>query len=121
MDDVIVTAEGDVTVARLEDELDMANASTIAAKTREALPNDAVGLVVDLSAVRYIDSAGVQMLFELADYLRSRRRYMTVVVPASSPMRRLFEVTSFSTVAPVFASTDEAVAGLHRLEEEALG
>lgn len=56
----------DAVVVRLEGDIDLANTPTLSATILESVPNDALGLVIDLSDVRYIDSVGIRMLFTFA-------------------------------------------------------
>src|ERR1051325_3026444 len=89
---------GPAPVARVTGEIDLANA----ARARDdllAIAADAQGLVVDLTEVPYLDSAGVRILFHLARDLRRRGQMLVVTVPVGSPLRRLLKITSFHEVA----------------------
>lgn len=63
---------------------------------REALARAAASghVVADLSELRYLDSAGVEVLFGLA-----RRSTLDVVAGPQCPIRRLLDVVSLGTVA----------------------
>ena len=67
-------AEGtdDVIVGALSGEVDLSNAAELERATADAVPNSARGLVLDLSAVSYIDSSGVRLVLSLAGSLRWR-------------------------------------------------
>lgn len=71
-------------VARLAGEVDSSNAKELGARLTDSIPNTAMGLVLDLSETTYLDSSGVQLLFELADRLRRRQQQLHVVVPPES-------------------------------------
>src|SRR5438132_1484852 len=71
--------------------------------------NDAVGLIVDLSGVTYLDSRGLHLLFELAERLRVRDQLLHVVVPETALIGNMLKLTQFSSVVPVFATVQEAV------------
>ena len=60
----VASANG-VVVATLSGEIDLSNAAQITRAVVGGVPNEAVGLVMDLSDVAYLDSAGVRMLAEL--------------------------------------------------------
>jgi len=60
---------------------------------------EARGLIVDLTDVPYMDSAGVRVLFQLARELRQRDQTFLVTLPVGSPLRRVLKVTSFHEVA----------------------
>jgi len=108
--EVVVERHGDAVVARLTGEVDMTNAGYVGDELRESVPNDAAGLVVDLSETRYIDSAAIGLLFELARRLTRRRQDMRLVVPEGSPLQRVLEITEIHTAAPIHPSVDSALA-----------
>ena len=58
---------GDVVVAAIEGEIDASNTRGLGDRLRSALTNRATALVVDLTAVRYLDSAGINLLFDVGD------------------------------------------------------
>lgn len=94
LDLVEVQIGGDETVrvARLVGEIDFANASRVCdALTR--MPNTLHGLIVDLTDVTHLDSAGVGMLHELDFRLRVRAQWLVVVSPSGRPPRRVLELT----------------------------
>jgi len=106
-----------VLVARLAGELDFSNTKDIEAQIREAMTNDMVGLAVDLSVIRYIDSAGVKMLFDLVQNVEACRQGIGLILDETSPVRRLVEVTNLDDIASVFTSTDECVQELQGSNE----
>ena len=71
--------QGDVIIARLTGELDIAGAPSTGEQIGQAVPNSALGLVVDMSELEFIDSSGVAMLFGLVRRLSSRRQELRVV------------------------------------------
>ncbi|GAC1410481.1 MAG: STAS domain-containing protein [Actinomycetota bacterium] len=107
---VKVTRSDLVVVACIEGELDFSNASVIDESIRNALSNNELGLVIDLSAIKYIDSAGIHKLFQLAAYLEASRQGFALVLSERATIRRLFEVTHLDTVASTFHSVEQAVS-----------
>ena len=107
-----ITRQGDVVIARLDGEIDLANTPAVSAGVLEAVPNDALGLVVDLSGVRYIDSVAIRMLFTFVRSLHDSRQGMAIAIPADSPVRKLLKITHLDEAAEFRDSTDEAVAAL---------
>jgi anti-anti-sigma factor len=93
-------------VLRVRGEVDVSNARELAAEIEAAVPNDAPSVAVDLTDTTYLDSAGVQLLFRLAQRLRSRRQALAVIVPAASAIRAVLELTALSSVASVVDSFD---------------
>jgi anti-sigma B factor antagonist len=70
---------------------------------------DADGLVVDLGALEYLDSSGLALLVRIAERCSIDQRRLSLVVPASSPARRLLEVSGLADELPVAAGEEEAL------------
>ena len=109
---VEVTVTGDVVVARVGGDIDLANTPTVSARILGAVPNDALGLVLDLSAVRYIDSVGIRMLFNFVRTLHASRQGMTIALPADSPVRKLLKITHLDEATVFQETVDEATKAL---------
>jgi anti-sigma B factor antagonist len=101
-----------VVVAAIEGEIDLSNASAVSESIIHALPNDSLGVVVDLSEVRYIDSAGIGMFFEAIRRLAERRQTLALALPDESPVRRLLKITNLDGAATVRSTVDESVTAL---------
>ena len=108
--EVAVERRGSAVVARLSGEIDMTNSSYVGEELTRSVPNDAAALVVDLGETRYIDSAAIELLFDLARRLRRRRQALKLVLPAGSPLKRVLELTEIASAAPVHESLDSALA-----------
>ena len=104
------TVRDDVVIARLSGEVDLSNASEVGDEMTGAVPNSALGLVLDLTATEYLDSSGVHLVFELAERLHRRQQQLRVVVPAGAPIRRVLRIVELDDTVPVVGSVDEAVA-----------
>jgi anti-sigma B factor antagonist len=102
----------DVVVAHVTGELDVSSAPHTGDQIAEAVPTAARGLVVDFSALEFIDSSGIAMLFGLARKLSSRRQELRVVAPADRPVARVLEIVEFDRAAPIHADLDGAVAAI---------
>ncbi len=102
---------GESVVARLSGEVDMTNSSYVSEELIGAVPNDVEALVVDLSAARYLDSAAIELLFDLSRRLGRRRQRLNLVLPDDSPLRRVLTLTGIETAAPVHRTLDSALAG----------
>lgn len=91
-------------VARLQGDIDSSNV----AELKETLETDATGkkLVIDLSDVQYIDSAGMSGLESLR-----RSAEVVVIAPRASTIRRALEVVGFDQLVPVLEGA-EALPGL---------
>lgn len=104
--------EGDerVVVARLLGEVDLSNAAEVGARLTESVANDALGVVLDLSETRYLDSSGVQLVFELGERLTSRGQRLCIFAPDGAPVRRVLTVVEIETAVPMAATFDDARA-----------
>jgi anti-anti-sigma factor len=107
-----IDERGDVIVARVTGELDIAGASGMGERIHDAVPTSARALVVDLSELDFIDSSGIAMLFALARRLGSRRQELRVVARPGRPVARVLEIVEFDRAAPVNETLDEALAGI---------
>ena len=109
---VAISLQGDVVVAGLEGDIDLANTPTVSVAVLEGIPNDAVGLVVDLTDVRYIDSVGIRMLFGFVRSLHASRQGMAIAVPTDSPVRKLLKITHLDEATLFLDSVKEAIDAL---------
>jgi anti-sigma B factor antagonist len=107
-----IDERGEVVVARLTGELDIAGAPRMGERIHDAVPTSASALVVDFSDLDFIDSSGIAMLFGLARQLGSRRQELRVVARSGKPVARVLEIVEFERAAPVYESLDEALADL---------
>jgi anti-sigma B factor antagonist len=105
-----IERHGGTVVARLAGEVDMTNAARVREQLLDAVPNDALALVVDLGDCRYLDSAAIEVIFDLSRRLQRRRQELRLVVPDSSPLGRVLVLTDVSSVAPVHSSLEAALA-----------
>ena len=104
-----LTSLNGLPVAQTPGDVDVANAALVGEQLAGAVTHDAPCLVLDLTATRYLDSAGIDMLLKLAERLRNRRQALLLVVPEDSPLRRLLSVMGVDASLPVHASVAEAV------------
>ena len=87
----------------------MTNASYLSEELLKAVPNDVATLVIDLSEARYLDSAAIELLFDLSRRLDHRRQSLRLVLPSSSPLQRVLLLTEVGSVAPVHETLDSAL------------
>lgn len=100
---------GEIPVARLHGEVDASNVKEIGDRLRTLLSNRSLALVIDLSATTYLDSAGINLLFALAEELRSRQQRLAVVVGAGSPIGRMVMLTGLDQMVPVHSALADAL------------
>jgi anti-anti-sigma factor len=106
-----------VEVTKLIDDIDLGNATILYREILDGMSDDAVGLVVDLSEVRHIDSAGIRLLHKLASWLAQRRLELRVVVPDASSVRRVLELSSLDAHLSVTSTVEVAVSEISRTRD----
>src|ERR1700747_3420249 len=84
--DVQITLVQRALVARLTGEIDMSNAEEMGATVIGATPNEAHGVVLDLTRVEYLDSAGIYVIYGMRSSLQARGQSLILVIPPSSPV-----------------------------------
>jgi anti-anti-sigma factor len=104
--------EGGLVIAVIDGEVDPSNARDLGRDLTQGVPNDAMGVVLDLTEVDYLDSSGVQLLFELAERLDARQQRLAVVVPEGAPARKVLDIVSLDATAALVGTRDEAVGSL---------
>ena len=104
----------DTVIATVSGEIDGSNAAEVQHAVAEHVPTTARALIVDLGQTAYVDSTGVELLFELARRLSSRRQSFSVVVPQGSGVRRVLELCDIGSVGALVATLDEALAASDR-------
>jgi anti-anti-sigma factor len=87
-----------IVVARLMGEVDLSNAESIETAIAEATPNQALALILDVSALAYLDSAGIHLIYKLREKLRSRGQGLRLVIPADSPANDALRLAGVSQV-----------------------
>jgi anti-sigma B factor antagonist/stage II sporulation protein AA (anti-sigma F factor antagonist) len=102
--------QGTICLVRVHGEIDLSNAHEVSTEIGDAMGQEASRLVVDLSDITYLDSAGVALLLRLAERLRSRRRQLYLVVPRGSPVRRVLDFTGLPGVIPLESRLEDALA-----------
>jgi anti-anti-sigma factor len=102
--------QGTVCLVRVHWEIDLSNAHEVSSEISGVMGQEAQRLVVDLSDITYLDSAGVALLLRLAERLRFRRRQLHLVVPRGSPVRRVLDFTGLPRVIPLESRLEDALA-----------
>lgn len=110
--DLFVESRNRVVVAHLEGEVDLSNAGALRASILEQIPNDALGVAIDLTKVSYLDSAGIQAVYELNERLRNRAQVLRLIVPPDSLIARTLHIVNAGSIIGIAESTDEALSEL---------
>jgi anti-sigma B factor antagonist len=101
-----------VPVVHVSGEVDASNADDLRDAVLRSVSNQDRGLVVNLSETGYLDSSGIQLLFEAAERLRDRQLELRVVVPPDSFVADVLRVTRLEQRVGVDAALDDAVDAL---------
>ena len=115
---VTIGVEDGVVVAGLSGEIDLSNAAEITDALLRGVPNEALGLVIDLSEVSYLDSAGVRMLAELDHRLGWRAQVLRIVASEASRSRRVLEIAGLERVLSMNFTVEAARTGVQDSSQE---
>jgi anti-sigma B factor antagonist len=102
-------ANDSVDVMRLGGEVDLGNSRDVAEALLDHVSEDSPGLVIDLSGLRYVDSAGIRLFVELSERLRRNRQTLALAVPSDAPIHRTLSIVKMELLVPVHESVEDAV------------
>ena len=100
---------GGVPVAAIAGEIDASNVRDVGDRLRDILTNRSESLVIDLIGTTYIDSAGINLLFQLAAELRQRQQRLFLAVAEQSAIARMLGLTGLDRAVPVSPTREAAV------------
>jgi anti-anti-sigma factor len=109
MAEVRFEREDGTVVALLTGEVDMSNATAIRQQIAGSVSPDDEALIVDLSELSFIDSAGLHSLIELATVLDERRQRLLLCLPPNSTIRRAIEIIGLPNAVSVYSDRGEAM------------
>ncbi len=107
---VVEERRDDVSIAAIEGEIDASNVQEIGERLRTLLTNRSMTLIIDLTGTSYLDSAGINLLFELAGELSDRQQRLHLVVPAAAPVRRMLTIAGLIGTVATHETRDGALA-----------
>ncbi len=93
-------------------ELDVATAPRLGMRLEELMQAPDAGVLLDLSAVAFMDSTGVSMLLNALTRMTRAGRRLALACPADSPVSLLLARTRLDTTFPTFGGIEEAAAWL---------
>jgi anti-sigma B factor antagonist len=112
--DVQITQSQYALIARLSGEIDMSNAEDMGATVVAATPNEVAGVVLDLSDVEYLDSAGIYVIFGVRASLQARGQALVMVIPADSPVHDALRLSGAERPGEIAETVDEALKTINR-------
>src|SRR5262245_24877733 len=104
-----IAERDEIVVAHISGEIDLANVALVRRRLMDGIPNQATGLIADLSGASHLDSSGVHLLFELARALERRQQRLCVVAPPDALGTRVLYITGFHRIVPVTGTLEEAL------------
>ncbi|HTU88320.1 MAG TPA: STAS domain-containing protein [Solirubrobacteraceae bacterium] len=116
--DVHISHEPGALVARLVGEVDMSNAEELGATVIGATPNQARGVVLDLTQVDYLDSAGIYVIHGMRASLQARGQLLVLVIPPDSPVYDTLRLSGAERPGEVVEELDAGLAALEASASE---
>ena len=113
--DVEFSTHGKALVARVTGEIDVSNAEHLGGVMTDTTGNELLALVLDLSSVDYLDSAGIQLIYQLEGSLKARGQTLRLVIPDGSPVRYALRLAGITSHVEMLQSVDEALGGVEPL------
>jgi anti-sigma B factor antagonist len=109
MADLRFEREDETVVAVLSGEVDMSNAASVRQQIAESVTPDEDALIVDLSELSFMDSAGLHTVIELGTVLHERRQQLLLCVRHGSAIERAIEIIGLPHAVSVHPDRDEAM------------
>jgi anti-sigma B factor antagonist len=109
MAEVRFERDDETVVAMLTGEVDMSNATSVRQQIAESVTPDDDAVIVDLSELSFIDSAGLHSLIELGTVLDERRQKLLLCLPPGSTIRRAIEIIGLPQAVSVYSDRSEAM------------
>jgi anti-anti-sigma factor len=113
--DVEFTVHGRALVAALHGEIDLSNATDLRTAIVGYMSSQADGMVLDLTEVDYLDSAGIQLIYHLREGLRARGQALSLVIPPGSAVDDALRLAGVKGQAQTFEAIADALNDAPRL------
>jgi anti-anti-sigma factor len=110
--DVQITLAPIALVARVTGEIDMSNAEEMGSTVIGATPTDVQGVVLDLSEVDYLDSAGIYVIYGMRASLQARGQTLILIIPARSPVHDALRLSGAQRPGEVAEAVEDALRAL---------
>jgi anti-anti-sigma factor len=96
---------------KLSGEMDAAAAASVQTEIDKLIQDGCVGLTLDMSEVKYIDSSGIRVLLGTYKKLAKQAGKMNLLKP-SEPVVMILELADLTDILKIFDSKDDAIADL---------
>ena len=107
--DVQITLASSALIAHVTGELDMSNAEDVGATVVGATPSEAQGVILDLSGLDYLDSAGIYVIYGMRASLQARGQSLILVIPPASPVHDSLRLAGAERPGEVAEAVEEAL------------
>lgn len=105
------TANGTI-ILQPDGRIDGSNAYEFQSSIDDAVEDDYNAVILDLSDLSYISSAGLRVILLLAKNLRSRNAQL-VLCSIADTVRDVFEISGFGKIIPTYDSQEEAISAVN--------
>lgn len=99
-----------ISTIAIDGRLDALRATDLRSEIQQALDDDVVRIIVDLSQAEFVDSAGLAALAKGMKDCRQRNGDLRIVAATHPDAARVFSLTRFDQVFTMGASVEELVA-----------
>ncbi|PKN25132.1 MAG: anti-anti-sigma factor [Deltaproteobacteria bacterium HGW-Deltaproteobacteria-21] len=108
---MVIKKEKGAVVVLLNGKLDAGSSPELEKEIDKLLTEGEKHLILDLAELGYISSAGLRVILAGSKKLKNNQGTL-YVSSLGSMVREVFEVSGFSSIIPIFASSDEALKKL---------
>lgn len=108
--EVNIRKEEKALVVSVTGRMDAVSAPDFDTQVEERVDKGETSLVLDLSGLDYISSAGLRSMLTLAKKLKTKEGDL-VLFGLQDVVNEVFEVSGFSTIFEIFGSVEEAMEG----------
>ena len=109
--EIVIKKEKGAVVVLLNGKLDAGSSPELEKEIDKLLTEGEKHLILDLAELGYISSAGLRVILAGSKKLKNNQGTL-YVSSLGSMVREVFEVSGFSSIIPIFASSDEALKKL---------
>ena len=109
--DVATRRQDGVLLVQVSGRIDHANVAAFDIAVGGATEADDVAVLMDLAKLAYINSAGLRVFVKVAKKLRGKSAGLALCALPDG-VRRIFEVTGFDNIIPIYPSRAEALDAL---------
>lgn len=96
-------------ILKVAGRIDGSNAGEFQSKIQDSLPQEASSVILDLSDLDYVSSAGLRVILLLAKDLKSKKGKLSMCSVAG-PVKDVFTISGFSAIIPTYDNRASALS-----------